>query len=69
LFTFNIFTPNLHLINKINYIFATQQHDIGRPKIDDKLKQIPVGVRQSVIEKYGYDNIQEQLKKFIKQFN
>jgi hypothetical protein len=42
---------------------------MGRPKVDDKLKQIPVGVRQSVIQKYGYDNIQEQLKKFIKQFN
>jgi hypothetical protein len=42
---------------------------MGRPKVDDKLKQIPVGVRQSVIEKYGYDNLQDQIKQFIQKFN
>jgi hypothetical protein len=42
---------------------------MGRPKLDDKLKQIPVGVRQSVIEKYGYENLQDQIKQFIKKFN
>jgi hypothetical protein len=42
---------------------------MGRPKIDDKLKQIPVGVRESVIEKYGMKAIQKEIKQFIQKFN
>ena len=38
---------------------------MGRPKIDDKLKQIPVPVRQSLIDKLGKETIIKDLKQYL----
>jgi hypothetical protein len=40
---------------------------MGRPKVNDKLKQIPVPVRQSLIDKLGKETIIKDLKQYIKQ--
>lgn len=41
---------------------------MGRPKKTDKIKQITVGLRQSVVDKYGYENLQDQIKQFLTRF-
>jgi hypothetical protein len=38
---------------------------MARPAVDDKLKQVPVPIRQSVIDKYGRDEIIRRLKEFV----
>ena len=38
---------------------------MGRPKVDDKLKQVPVPVRQSLIDKLGKDTIIKDLKQYL----
>lgn len=38
---------------------------MGRPVVEDKLRQIPVPVRQSMIDRMGKKELIEQLKDFI----
>lgn len=40
---------------------------MARPRVEDKLKQIPVPVKQSVIDRVGKQEIINNLKSFIKQ--
>jgi hypothetical protein len=39
---------------------------MGRPKVNDKLKQVPVPVRQSLIDRIGKETIIAYLKAYIK---
>lgn len=39
---------------------------MGRPVVEDKLKQIPVPVRQSLIDKLGKEVIIRELKAHLK---
>ena len=39
---------------------------MGRPKVNDKLKQVPVPVRQSLIDKLGKETIIQYLKAYVK---
>ena len=41
---------------------------MARPKVEDKLKQIPVPVRQSVIDKYGKEELIKLLKLYLKRY-
>lgn len=45
---------------------------MGRNKVKDKIKQIPIGVRQSVIDDLGRETIQEEcedrIERLWKQF-
>ena len=39
---------------------------MGRPVVEDKLRQIPVPVRQSMIDKLGKETIIAYLKAYVK---
>ena len=41
---------------------------MARPRVEDKLKQIPVPVKQSVIDKYGKEELIKDLKEYVKKY-
>ena len=54
----------------VRYIFIIRnviriKKIMGRPKVDDKLKQVPVPVRQSLIDKLGKETIIKDLKQYL----
>jgi hypothetical protein len=40
---------------------------MARPRVNDKLKQVPVPVRQSLIDRIGKETIIEDIKEYLKQ--
>jgi hypothetical protein len=57
-------------IFNINYGIKFRQKrfitHMARPKVNDKLKQVPVPVRQSLIDKLGKETIIKDLKQYLK---
>lgn len=59
-----------HLIIKIKYVSLNHNiESMGRPKVTDKLVQVPVPVKHSLIEKIGRKELIEKFKSLIKTLN
>jgi hypothetical protein len=62
--------PTQHLVIKIKYVFLNHNTEsMGRPKVTDKLVQVPVPVRHSLIEKIGRKELIEKFKSLIQTLN
>ena len=62
--------PTQHLVIKIKYVFLNHNiESMGRPKVDDKLVQVPVPVKHSLLERIGRKELIEKFKSLIKTLN
>jgi hypothetical protein len=62
--------PKQHLVIKIKYLSLKHNREsMGRPKVDDKLVQVPVPVKHSLLEKIGRKELIEKFKSLIKTLN
>jgi phage pi2 protein 07 len=62
--------PTQHLVNKIKYVFLKHNREsMGRPKVNDKLVQVPVPVKHSLLERIGRKELIEKIKSLIQTLN